>query len=332
MTEKQHIQKFLRRLAQFLVLLVIFDLGLGYGFKLLFENQKAGRYYKTTYALEKSEDEVVIFGNSRAERQYIPEIIEEKTGLSCYNTGQGGQDIMYSKAVQNAMFARHVPKVVVLEMHGHELLTPIKYDRLSFLHPYYKDHKEIRPLLEKRGSLEGLKFVSRMYAYNSVVWGMLRAYTAPEESYDGYRPLKGKLKTKTLTAEEQKVDEAKRKQGEKEIDTEKVEMIEQFLADAKSAGSKVVVVSSPIFVPAGEEAGMALEKTALESMVKNHGVELWDYSDDPDLAGRPEMYKDVRHLNHAGATIFTQKVAERLKAYPEHDPVLRAEVSPQRMR
>ena len=81
------------------VLVFLGDLIIGTSLDYLYQNVKSGLFYTTSYSINKSTADILIFGNSRANHHYNPKIIEEETGLTCYNTGRDGQSIFFNTSV-----------------------------------------------------------------------------------------------------------------------------------------------------------------------------------------------------------------------------------------
>ena len=82
--------------------------------------QKSGPDYETIYAMEKSREDLMVFGSSRARNHYHPKAFEEALGMSFYNAGRNGNFILYSNAVAQSVLKRHQPKIVILDIVGHE--------------------------------------------------------------------------------------------------------------------------------------------------------------------------------------------------------------------
>ena len=145
-------KKFLVRLGIFLVVLFAVDFVVGSVLRKLYFQQQSGPDYETIYAMEKSKEELMVFGSSRARNHYHPKAFEEALGLSFYNAGRNGNFILYSNAVAQSVLKRHQPRVVILDIVGHEFeyYSP-NYEKLSVLLPFYKTHPEIRSTVDLRG-------------------------------------------------------------------------------------------------------------------------------------------------------------------------------------
>lgn len=163
-------KKFLVRLVIFLVVLFAIDFVVGNVLRKLYFQQKSGPDYETIYAMEKSTEDLMVFGSSRARNHYHPKAFEEALGMSFYNAGRNGNFILYSNAVAQAVLKRHQPKIVILDIVGHEFeyYAP-NYEKLSVLLPFYKTHPEIRSTVNLRGEFESIKLWFQMYPFNSTL-------------------------------------------------------------------------------------------------------------------------------------------------------------------
>ena len=173
MTFRDRIKKnvylyFTAKLLLLLFIVFLLDFSIGKTLRYFYFKQECGREYRATYAIEKTTDDILIFGSSRAYHHYIPTIIEDKLKQSCYNTGSPGQFLLYNYATFKAISKRYTPKVMILDVSPDDLgVDEDSYDRLSFLLPYYKNHPEIRPIVDLKSPFEKFKLLSSIYAFNS---------------------------------------------------------------------------------------------------------------------------------------------------------------------
>ena len=168
---------FLYKLIRLIIILFTLDFSIGHFCKHLYFSQKSGLNYRTTYALEKTNEDMLIFGSSRANHHYNPQIFTGVTGLSCYNVGRDGQSIFYHHAVQKATLTRYKPKIIILDVvftDFESAQSEESLDRLAALLPYYKTHKEIQNIVNQRSKFEKFKLWSKIYPYNSLILTILK--------------------------------------------------------------------------------------------------------------------------------------------------------------
>jgi hypothetical protein len=146
---KAAVIKFLTRLLFFLLILFLVDFALGSFLQIIYYNQTKGQFAQTTTSIDKTNQDILIFGSSRAVRHYSPEILTKKLKMSCYNVGRDAQMIPYDAAIQEAVFARYKPKMIILDVNSWELSpNDSKYEKLSILLPYVYNHPEFLKYLK----------------------------------------------------------------------------------------------------------------------------------------------------------------------------------------
>jgi hypothetical protein len=276
---------------------------LGAALRHYYFTQSAGFHARTTYALETTRAEVLVFGSSRANHHYAPEPFERALGASFYNTGRDGQGIHYQLALLSAILRRHAPRVVLLDFDG-LAEEPGELDSLAALLPYYATHGELRPYLELRGPYEKLKLLSAIYPFNSqmlsIAVGNLPLKHARYAERRGYVPLQG-VWTGGVAPALFPVPAAP--------SPGKTAAFVRFLELASAAGARVVVVRSPVLRRPGASGDIALAK----ALCKLHKLPFLDYAADPAFAD-PALFRDIDHLNDRGAALLSARIAAWLRA------------------
>jgi hypothetical protein len=147
--------KFIRfsvNLVLLFLIVFLFDWAGGAILRYFYFSQTSGLGYRTTYSIDSTRANILVFGSSRANHHYVPEVFEDSLKMSFYNTGRDGNFLFYNYAIFKAILKRYTPKILIMDINPDELYyNPDSYDRLSSLLPYYKDHPEIRDIIELRG-------------------------------------------------------------------------------------------------------------------------------------------------------------------------------------
>lgn len=293
------------KLVAFLVLVYIADFTIGYMLKHYYFKQDSGFQYRTTYAIEETKAEVLIFGSSRAKNHYHPNIIEERLKMTYYNVGRDGNHIFYNYALLKLILKRYSPKIVVLDLvKGEFKETSESYEKISALLPYYDSYPEIRSIIELRGKYERIKLLSKIYPYNSSIFSIAIGNTDFNKKryidMQGFVPWRKKIqcppKTDTINAEYK-------------IDSVKVNLFESFIKDCNSQGVKLFIVVSPYYL-ISDITDSSIEKGI--AIAEKYGVELLNYSQDTNFKLHCEFFADITHLNEDGAKLFTTKLVEEL--------------------
>jgi len=153
--------RFLLNIICVFALLFIFDRIIGGVLNHYYFSQRSGLNYRTTYVLDSTNAEILVFGSSRANHHYVSVIFEDSIGLSFYNSGREGNFLLYNYAVFKSVLSRYKPKIIIFDIFADELSTQkLEYDRLSALLPYYKKKPEIREVINLKSPFERYKLFS----------------------------------------------------------------------------------------------------------------------------------------------------------------------------
>ena len=126
------------------IFLFFIDYVIGNVLKTFYFKQESGLQYRTTYSIDKTTADVLIFGSSTANHNYEPNAFEKGLGMSFYNAGADGSSIFYDYGILRAVLKRYKPKIAILSFEASEFFEyQNSYDELSALLPYYEDHPEI---------------------------------------------------------------------------------------------------------------------------------------------------------------------------------------------
>ena len=268
-----------------------------------------GRYQKAKYTLEECTEDVVVIGSSRGEINYVPRIIEDSLDMSCWNAGRGGQGMPFFRAVQEGILARYTPKVVILNIDDNDLEGVPAYEHAGFLRPFYNTHPEIRPVLNKISKFEWLLLQSRLYAYNSSYYYLIRPYFIGgldgKTSDKGWKPRPGTmdyLLDKPLEQEPPKVP----------LNPEAKAQFDVVVSKFRERGVQLYFVVSPNY---GRSIASSSAIDYLKKTSEAFGFPLFVYSSDTSYITHPELYVDPEHLNIDGAQKFTKDLIGKIKPY-----------------
>jgi hypothetical protein len=302
-----------------LVILICIDFAAGSLLRKYYFSMKNGVQYRTTYSIEKTTADVIIFGSSRANHHYQPSAFENRLQLSYYNAGRDGEEsTLYHFAVLKGMLKRYTPKIVVLDFLNGELgKTLYSYDRLSSLTPYYSTHPEMKDIIEMRSGAEKIKLLSKIYPYNSlmvsIATGNTNLNSSKVKDINGYLPIQS---SKQITHPIEQADFTKGY----ELDSIKVNIFKAFIKTCKDAHIRLYIVASPYYVQfIGEDASMI----AAKKIAADNEVEFIDLSHEKTFLGSPQLFGDSWHLNDDGATLFSNLLLDKLTAYNFLHPILR---------
>ena len=299
---------FFSKLIFFLLIVFVLDYSIGSVLRHYYFTQKYGEYYSRTYAIEKTDADVLILGSSKAAHQYHSEIIAKGLKLSCYNAGSGGSSIFYHYAIFKAVLKRHTPKIIILDITRAFIKHKDSYDRLSVLLPYYERHPELRSIIELRSPYEKIKLISKIYPYNSMLFSIIignieldaKFKKKQNKDINGYIPLNG-VWTNSI-----KIDSIP---AGYELDSNQIKLFESMIKDCERINLKLYVVHSPDFIikKVAEKSNLAGKEIA-----KKYHVELLDHYQDSLFLNNSKYFFDISHFNDEGAKVFSKIIVDKI--------------------
>ncbi|MES2848564.1 MAG: hypothetical protein V4685_05880 [Bacteroidota bacterium] len=296
---------FLFKFFVFIVVVAIADFSIGKLLEKKYFNQSHGEDALTTYAIKEVKTQMLVFGSSRAVNIFDPSVLENETGLSCFNAGRVGQSIFYHYAVLKSTLKRYSPEVIILSLDAWDFAKDESdYDRISSLLPYYNTCTEVRDVVHLRGPFEKLKMGSSIYPYNSLLLPIIkgnRNAVVKKEIANGYVSLDkvfpGPVQTINFNA------------TAKELDIIKVNTYISFINECKSRGIALYIVCPPYMI---NPVGKNLSLTKAEQIAKQYNVPYFDFAYDNNFIKRRQLFADFRHLNLQGSQEFSRIISEKI--------------------
>lgn len=296
--------RFSLKLIFILLLIIIIDQGIGMILRHLYFRQKSGEESQITYVIDSTFADVLIFGSSRANHHYVPDIFESRLNKTCFNAGKDGSYFLYGCAIFKAIARRYNPKLIIFDIRPYELgnITS-EYERLSILLPYYRKYPEIRSIINLRGPFEKLKHISSIYPYNSLVFQIvrgtlnLRKTSAP--NLKGYIPLFRTMKANNIDSWNL---------SNITIDENKINALKDIIATCKQKKIELVFVYSPMW--------RIIQNSFCDSLISRicseQGISYINMSNDSTFINRPDYFEDVSHLNNEGARVFSNMLIDKI--------------------
>jgi hypothetical protein len=300
----KQILKFFLKFILILSLILVCDRGVGTILKFFYFRQESGVGYKTTYSVDSTMADILIFGSSRANHSYVPEIFEDNLHFTFYNTGRDGNYILYNYAIFKAIAGRYNPRLIIMDIRPDDIeYNATEYERLSLLLPYYKTHPEIRNIINYKGPLEKIKLISAVYPYNSLILQILMGnlnYNKERVSDNkGYVPI---LKV----MEEEKIDTFQINVFT--VDENKIHALKDMISTSKQKNIDLVFVYSP----ARSITQDSLYKIILSDLCSENGINYIDMSNHPEFISNHLYFADKDHLNNDGAKVFSTMLVNKL--------------------
>lgn len=304
---------FLLKMVVFFTLVFILDYSIGNLLRYFYFKQESSLQYRTTYSIEKTTSDILIFGSSRANHHYDPDVFEKRLNLSYYNVGRDGNYILYHSAVLKGVLKRYSPKIVILDLNGWEFQkTNDSFDYLSSLLPYYKTHPEMRSIIEMKSKFEKIKMLSYIYPFNSSLFTIAIGNTEFNKKrrgdVKGYVPLtrvwNGSIQIESISTNY-------------EIDSVKIKAYESFIHDCIKSKVNLFIACSPYFI---ESSHSDYSIRVGQEIAKKNNIRFFDFSKDSVFTNNSKLFADIGHLNETGARLFTNMVIDDISKTIESEP------------
>jgi hypothetical protein len=269
----------------------------------LYLTSSYGQFQHIRQTFEAVEPEILILGSSRAAHHYVSRLIQQETGLSCFNAGLDGTEINYHAAAYYANVARYRPKLVVIDINEYRFtLEGTGEKSLRNVIPYMKQVPEVAQLYYDSDDWGYVKLLSAIYPHNSEILQLLTGARSTDDRELGYDPIKGKMPEDAKPFVEDKLASAT-------PDQKALKQLADVLQHAQARQIPILLVQSPRF--AISPSNPVVER--IGSLANQFGAQ---FINDINLSGvfdRPAWFKDTAHLNHDGAVVFSQHFATQAR-------------------
>jgi hypothetical protein len=300
---KQIIRFFLKFLL-IVSLILVCDRGIGTIIKFFYFRQESGVSYRTTYAIDSTFADILIFGSSRANHSYVPEIFEDGLHFTFYNSGRDGNFILYNYAIFKAITNRYNPKMIIIDISPDDLkYYTFEYERLSLLLPYYQANPEISRVVDFRGPFEKIKFISAIYPYNSLILqiaiGNLEYNKKRVPDNKGFVPLFKIMKHEIIDTSYIATSI---------IDENKIRALKDIISTCKQKNIDLIFVYSPIWSIIQDSYYNAI----ISNLCYENGIVYMDMSNDSIFINNPDYFSTIDHLNNEGAKVFSNMLIDKI--------------------
>lgn len=288
--------------------------------KMFFTNHSGAPGYVLNHLTSKKYDAYVM-GASGAQRGYIPTLFQQELGLTVFNTGEAGTNILHNYAALQLILKHHTPKLIIWDITNADYYFRPDASKTGMITPYHRD-SSIRQLLYDILPLNKLWLLSRIYPYNQKVLSIVGTYIfkpKPGVAGDnGYHALNevlnpNKLQNPMVQFYEEEQSAYKRNPDMAAKDKLIRKYFFEFIKLCRVNNITLVAFHCPKAPLNQVIASTPLLSEELVWQLKQHNIPLYsimpsDYPQMRDLS----LYYDFSHLNHAGATVYSSIIAEHL--------------------
>lgn len=302
--EASNMKRFVLHILVFFAIVAVVDFAVGKVFHYLQANKAGGRTGAEYYACKESNEDIIIMGSSRASHHYVPQILSDSLGMSCYNTGQDGNGIILQYGRWKMISKRYTPKLIIYDINpAFDLCQNDNMAYVDRLKPFCDDG-EVKSYVAGIFSMEKWKLFSQMYRYNYKFIEMTSdCAKRGEDELKGYIPLYGEIRKEMVEAPRPE------KNPTIIVDKTKIHYLEQFAKECKEKGTKLVFVASPAF----RGGSYSVETYAEVSKIADNYQIPFFYYYDSEYSENPKFFKDSHHLNDEGAVEFTKEIVTKVR-------------------
>ena len=299
------IKKIFLNIAFVIIVVFVLDFAIGKTLRYFYFKQVAGTAFETTFVIDSTKAEILIFGTSRASLHYVPQVFEDSLRMSCYNAGRNGNFALNSNLQFSTIINRYTPKIVIFDITPGLLnYNTESYERLSSLLPYYKPHPEIRKIIEMRSPFEKIKLLSEIYPFNSnlipIITGNFEFKGNRQKIIKGYIPDFVHIQDTILKS----LEDIKAP-----LDSIILNSMTSIAATCNQKNIRFVIVTSPLFASYNTNYTGDL----LKNFARINHIEYYNFINDSTFIKRQSYFADQNHMNNDGATKFSQIIVGLLK-------------------
>lgn len=297
-------KKYIIRILLFFGIVAVFDFGVGQVGYHLQTHAKGGNTKRTNDLMMADRHDVLILGSSRARHHYDTPYLCQSLGLDVYNAGYDGNGVVLAYGLLAMISDRYHPKLVILDVEPafdiYEYQADDSHKRyINELKPYYRN-ESIAKVIKDVSIYEWYKVHSGLVRYNSSLFSMgIDNVRGKKDTQAGFLPLHGAYNR-----------EPTKHNGWENIDTFKLEYVENILKLASERGIPIIVVASPKL---GEVSSSELDP--VKDICSRMNVAFLDYYADDLFMKHKEWFKEPMHLNAEGARNYSVMIAKDVKSF-----------------
>jgi len=293
-------KKFIIKVFLFGIAMYLIDILCGYMFSNMITHTKKGNFGRSNYICNMTNEDILVFGSSRAIHHYNPKLFIDSLSMSCYNCGQDGNGSILNYGRLHMVSERYQPQIIIYDVSRFDLLVSDNHAFLGWLKAYY-NRNGIPTIFNSIDKTEYWKMKSSMYQFNSKFIQLISDYIQPSDDSktQGFRPLKGTMDT-------MKIKKDKNEHFQYKFDNVKIDYFKKLIYLCPK--TKYVIVVSPSWY--GEDSTLY---QPIKEICRKKGIVYIDFSNNKKYIHNNAYFIDGSHLNAAGANEFTKDLIHILK-------------------
>lgn len=298
-------KRFVLQLFIFLFLFALIDVALGNIIKIGETHAIGGKTERNFYINNKTKEDVLIFGSSRAVGHYNPEVFRKSMNMTMYDCGEDETGIVCFYPKINFIKQRYSPKIIIYDVYYVDLLDSLRFQNIDFLKTLktsYGQTQSVDSAFWRYEPSSKYKMMSKLYRYNSSFLNIIIDNMRQTDWYDhGFYLLNsGKMHDEPF------VDNSHKHYT---YDFEKLRLLEKFISENKDS-LQLYLAISPEYGRTNDEMYEPVKR-----LCKKYKVPLLNHYCDTTFTTHKELFVNQNHLNKEGATLYTSIVVSELSNY-----------------
>lgn len=296
-------KKFSIYIVIFLGLFLLLDICIGYACDYIFRNFKESTIAYDRYIFQYNDhpSEIFITGASKSTHHYIPSIIEDSLGMTCYNGGQDGQNVGYQYLAIEKAFQNGPIKCVILDLSaaqlGEEWSSRVDYQKV-----FYKDNTSAKKYVDEVMGNKAPVMKINSVRYNSRLIDVAGGIMLGQYSDKGYVEL-------PYTGDEVKLSVNETTEQSNFVPSPlSLSYLDKIVDMCSDNNCRLILCYSPAVV---EDESFT---SFLENYCTEKNVPFWNYCSWEVTMSDRTCFKDGVHMNSKGALLYTNEICSRLKA------------------
>lgn len=299
-------RKFLLKLSLFAVLFVVADKAVGLLATYLFDHARSGATEKNKYIVDRTNEDLLIFGSSRGVHHYDPRIFEDSLGVTCYNCAYDGCGIITAYGLLVSLTEHYTPKAIIYDVMPN-------FDYIQDGEPNAKYLGPLKLLALGGGVKHGLdsifvdvaanekwKMKSNMYKINSKLIQLLTENLVERNiTVKGYLP---------MNKEMQQEPAIKETGLPTAIDGLKEHYLIKFVQLCRQKGINLIFYASPSY-----RKTLDYQFDYIKELSDREGIRFVNHYCDTSFVQERGYFYDSVHMNQRGATAYSSVVAAELR-------------------
>lgn len=260
------------------------------------------------YLKIKENKKLIIYGNSRANHNVNPNILEENS----FNMGVDARDIAYVstliKTIENI-----TPQTLLIQIDPESVFnTNYNGDDISPLAVKYHRNDVIKNEIDKLKADNPFQHIFWSIAYNNKIIGIVQNYLKPKynyELYNGFDPIDVDANQEKIFSKILSQEKKQKCQDSFQVNKLYLSYLKDLSEFANKNNKELIFFTAPIYNDICKQ-----DNNELSTLAKNNHLKYFDFTDVFRADNSLSYWKDETHLSRIGAEKFSYILKEKLNS------------------